>query len=286
MGVEASAAYFPIHFAVTVSSLAKRAHWMVFGGAAASSGGKFCGCSVDGLNVGGNCVLNSKCAFWIIFDYILLFKRSVSLIRHIKLTFPLLELENLRYAICLDLVCHPFFGLPMPRARSLPAWWNLVFPYLNLNFGHISILVLTSWTVQLVSLNRANTLIKRRLAPINRELFPLFRVIGHLLAQLHLLKLLFLHFNHFDVLVLPKTIVRAQLAHFQIAVAFLANIAKRAIEFGRHVRRRPMSGRLGLLLVLLDLVHDVVIVIIAHFDFWITQILIILFFIVAVVQLI
>ena len=225
VGVEASATYFPIDFAVTVSSLAKRAHWMVFGGAATSCRRKFCDCSIVGLNVGGNCVLNSKCAFWIIFDYILLFKRSVSLIRHIKLTFPLLELENLGHAICLDLVSHPFCGLPMPWARSLPTWWNLVFPYLDLDFWHISILVLTSWTVQLVSLNRANTLVKWWLAPINRELFPLFRVIGHLLAQFHLLKLLFLHFNHFDVLVLPKTIVRTQLAHFQIAVAFLANIA-------------------------------------------------------------
>ena len=81
-----------------------------------------------------------------------------------------------------------------------------------------------------------------------------------------MLELLFLHFDHFDVLVLPKTIVRTQLAHFQIAVALLANVAQRTIEFGWHVCRWPVSGRLGLLLVLLDLVHDVVIVIIAHFD--------------------
>ena len=154
----------------------------------------------------------------------------------------------------------------MPWARSLPTWRNLVFPYLDLDFWHISILVLASGTVQLVSLNRTNTLVKWWLTPINRELFPLFRVIAHLLAQFHLLELLFLHFNHFDVLVLPKTIVRTQLAHFQIAVAFLANISQRTVEFGWYVCRWPMSERLGLLLVLLDLVHDVVIVIIAHFN--------------------
>ena len=257
---------------------------MVFGGAATPCRRKFCGCSIFGLNVGGNCVLNSKCAFWIIFDYILLFKRSVSLIRHIKLTFPLLELENLGHAICLDLVSHPFCGLPMPWARSLPAWRNLVFSYLDLDFGHISILVLTSRTVQLVSLNRANTLVKWWLASINRELFPLFRVIGHFFAQFHLFELLFLHFNHFDVLILPKTIVRTQLTHFQIAVALLANIAQRTVEFGWYVCCWPSSDRLGLLLVLLDLVHDVVVVIIAHFYLWITQVLIILLFIVLNIQ--
>ena len=199
VSVKASATYFSIDFAVTISSLAKRAHWMVFGGAATSCGRKFCGCSIAGLNVSGNCVLNSKCAFWIIFDYILLFKRSVSLIRHIKLTFSLLELENLRHAICLDLVGRSLCGLPMPWTRPLPSWWNLVFSYLNLDFRQISILVLASWTVQLISLNRADTLIKWWLTSIDRELFPLFRVIGHLLAKFHLFKFLFLHFDHFGL---------------------------------------------------------------------------------------
>ncbi len=60
---------------------------------------------------------------------------------------------------------------------------------------------------------------------MDRELLPLLRVIGHILAQFHLFELLFLHFDHFDLPILHKSIVRTQLAHFQIAVAFLANIA-------------------------------------------------------------
>lgn len=284
--MKASTTYFPINSAVAVSSLAERAHWMVFGGAATSCCWKFCSCSIAGLNVGGNCVLNSKCAFWIILDYILLFKRSISLVCHIKLTFSLLELENLRNTICFDLVCPSFCNLPMPRARPLPAWWNLVLPYLDLYFGHIPTLVLSSWTVQLVSFNRADALIKWRLTAINGELLLLIGAIRHLLAQFHLFKFLFLHFDHFDVLVLPMTIVRTQLAHLQIAVAFLANIAQRTLEFGGYVRGWPVPGRLGLLPVLLDLVHDVVIVIIADFNLWITQILIILLLVATMVQLV